>query len=66
VPVEQTWTERYFVNSSAEEREVERRERRLVHSLELHLRQRGDEVVQRYAESGRTVTTPAGLTRTVS
>ena len=41
VPIENRWTEKFFVNPSAEEYEAERREQGLVLELESYLRRQG-------------------------
>lgn len=41
VPIENRWTERFFVNPSADEYEAERREQKLVLELEAFLRRKG-------------------------
>jgi hypothetical protein len=41
VPIENRWTEKFFVNPSAEEYEAERREQKLVLDLEAYLRRNG-------------------------
>jgi len=46
VPVENRWTERFFVNPSAEEYEAERREQALVLELENYLRRRGHDAAR--------------------
>jgi hypothetical protein len=44
VAIENRWTEKYFVNPSADEYEAERREQALVLELEAYLRRRGHDV----------------------
>jgi hypothetical protein len=44
VPIENRWTERFFVRPAATEYEAERREQELVRRLEDHLRSRGHDV----------------------
>jgi hypothetical protein len=46
VPIENRWTERFFVNPSAEEHEAERREQKLVLELEAYLRRQGHEATR--------------------
>jgi hypothetical protein len=44
VPIEQQWTEKFFVAPSHEEREAERREQKLVNALAAHLMRKGHDV----------------------
>jgi hypothetical protein len=46
VPIENRWTESYFVNPSAEQYEAERREQELVLELETFLRQLGHDAAR--------------------
>jgi hypothetical protein len=46
VPIENRWTEKFFVNPSAEEYEAERREQKLVLELEAYLRRRGHDAAR--------------------
>jgi hypothetical protein len=46
VAIENRWTERFFVNPSADEYLAERREQELVLQLEAHLRRQGHDAVR--------------------
>jgi hypothetical protein len=46
VPIESRWTEKFFVNPSAEQYEAERREQALVLELESYLRRRGHDAAR--------------------
>ena len=46
VAIENRWTERFFVNPSADEYIAERREQELVLELEAHLRRRGHDAIR--------------------
>jgi hypothetical protein len=46
VPIENRWTERFFVNPSAQEYEAERREQELVLKLEDYLRREGHDATR--------------------
>jgi hypothetical protein len=46
VPIENRWTEKFFVNPSAEQYEAERREQTLVLQLEAYLRHRGHDAAR--------------------
>jgi hypothetical protein len=46
VPIENRWTEKFFVNPSAEQYEAERREQALVLELEAYLRRQGHDAAR--------------------
>ena len=46
MPIENRWTEKFFVNPSAEQYEAERREQALVLELEAYLRRQGHDATR--------------------
>jgi hypothetical protein len=58
VPIENRWTEKFFVNPSGEEYEAERREQKLVQNLEAYLRRQGH-------DAARLKIVPAGERRPI-